>query len=112
MASWMLGLPTSMRSPFSFVGGEQPWRTEWHDVWGFYFEDKWQLTPKLTLNLGMRYDVIVPTYSRSDYCCAFVDQSFPGWQLPVRHTREAGDTRDNSLVSLVNTPRLYVTQGC
>ena len=29
-----------------------------------------------------------------------------------RHTRKAGDTRDNSLVSLVNTPRLYVTQGC
>ena len=89
MASWMLGLPTSMRSPFSFVGGEQPWRTEWHDVWGFYFEDKWQLPPKLTLNLGMRYDVIVPTYSRSDYCCAFVDQSFPGWQLVLPGRAEA-----------------------
>ena len=81
MASWMLGLPTRMRSPFSFVGGEQPWQTDSNDVWGFYFEDKWQLTPKLTLNLGMRYDMIIPTYSTNDYCCGFVDQSFPGWQL-------------------------------
>ena len=29
-----------------------------------------------------------------------------------RHRRKARTTRDNSLVSLVNTPRLYVTQGC
>ena len=29
-----------------------------------------------------------------------------------RHRRKTRTTRDNSLVSLVNTPRLYVTQGC
>ena len=80
MASWMLGVPTLMSNGVDF-GGEVPWRSQWHDVWGFYFEDKWQLTPKLTLNLGMRFDVIVPTYSPSDYCCAVLDQSFPGWQL-------------------------------
>ena len=80
MASWMLGLPTTMRSTFTY-GGEEPWQTDWNDVWGFYFEDKWQLTPKLTLNLGMRYDMIIPTYSPTDYCCAFVDQSYPGWHL-------------------------------
>ena len=82
MASWMLGLPSSMRRPNSF-GGEEPWRTAWNDVWGYYFEDKWQVNPKLTLNLGMRYDVIIPTYSPSDYCCALLDKSHPGWQLVV-----------------------------
>ena len=79
MASWMLGVPSSLRSTFDF--GEEAWRTDWNDVWGFYFEDKWQLTPKLTLTLGMRFDMIIPTYSPNDYCCAFVDQSYPGWQL-------------------------------
>ena len=82
MATWMLGVPTSLFSSNDF-GDEEPWQTKWSDVWGFYFEDKWQLTPKLTLNLGMRFDVIVPTYSPSDYCCAVLDQSFPGWQLAV-----------------------------
>ena len=80
MASWMLGLPSSMRNSFSY-GGEEPWRTAWNDVWGFYFEDKWQVSPKLTLNLGARFDTIIPTYSPSDYCCAILDRSYPGWQL-------------------------------
>jgi hypothetical protein len=82
MASWMLGLPNSMRNTNNF-GGELPWRVAWNDVWGFYFSDKWQVTPKLTLNLGMRFDVIVPTYSPGDYCCALLDRDFPGWQLVV-----------------------------
>ncbi len=82
MASWMLGLVSTMRNPFSF-GGEEPWRTAWNDVWGFYVEDKWQINPKLTINLGLRYDLIIPTYSPSDYCCAILDKSYPGWQLVV-----------------------------
>ena len=82
MASWMFGVPTLMSNGVDF-GGEVPWRSQWHDVWGFYFEDKWQFTPKLTLNLGMRFDVIVPTYSPSDYCCAVLDRDFPGWQLKL-----------------------------
>ncbi len=82
MASWMLGLPSSIRSPFTF-GGEEPWRTAWNDVWGAYIADKWQVSPKLTLNLGLRWDTIIPTYSPSDYCCAILDQSYPGWQLVV-----------------------------
>ncbi len=82
MASWMLGLPTQMNRPVSF-GGEEPWRTAWNDVLGFYFEDKWQINPRLTLNLGLRYDIIIPTYSPSDYCCAILDRSYSGWQLVV-----------------------------
>lgn len=82
MASWMLGLPTSMTRTNTF-GGEQPWRTAWNDVWGFYFEDKWQVNPKLTINLGLRYDMIIPTYSPSDYCCALLDRNYPDWQLVV-----------------------------
>jgi hypothetical protein len=30
--------------------------TRWGGVMGFYFQDSWKATPKLTVNIGMRYD--------------------------------------------------------
>lgn len=32
-----------------------PWQTS--DYWGFYGQDEWRVTPKLTLNFGLRYDI-------------------------------------------------------
>lgn len=34
--------------------------------WGFYFQDDWKITPKLTLNLGVRYDFDVPRWEKFD----------------------------------------------
>src|SRR5439155_17563442 len=34
--------------------------------WGFYVQDDWKLTPKLTVNLGYRYDFDVPRTERLD----------------------------------------------
>ena len=31
-----------------------------YKYWGVYFQDNWRATPKLTLNLGLRYEVQVP----------------------------------------------------
>ena len=28
--------------------------------WGFFFQDDWKVTPRLTLNLGVRYDFVTP----------------------------------------------------
>jgi hypothetical protein len=34
--------------------------------WGFYFQDDWKITPKLTLNLGIRYEFDVPRWEKYD----------------------------------------------
>ncbi|MDQ1472881.1 MAG: hypothetical protein QOJ99_4361 [Bryobacterales bacterium] len=36
-------------------------------VMGFYFQDSWKFNPKLTINIGMRYDrTFIPPYGRPD----------------------------------------------
>jgi hypothetical protein len=41
--------------------------TRWGGVMGFYFQDSWKMTPKLTVNLGLRYDrTFIPPYGRDD----------------------------------------------
>jgi hypothetical protein len=32
-----------------------PWST--NDYWGFYTQDDWRITPRFTLNIGLRYDI-------------------------------------------------------
>lgn len=83
VASWLLGVPSEIRQSFSFENNEEPWKANNQDVWGFYFEDKWQLSPKLTLTAGLRYDLQIPVYGPNSFCCAAVDFSYPGWQLAI-----------------------------
>src|SRR5215470_11439294 len=62
VASFLLGIPSgdTYRNEFETEHGG------WVD--GFYFQDQWRITPKLTVNLGARYDVtFAPLYgSRKD----------------------------------------------
>jgi hypothetical protein len=53
LASFLMGIPTSgnrRNLQKLIVGG-------WVD--GFYAADQWKITPKLTVNLGLRYDMVI-----------------------------------------------------
>ncbi len=57
-ADFLLGLPLNVTTPGPLVPGGA---VEYRD--GFFFMDKWQVSPKLTLNLGLRYEL--PTVPES-----------------------------------------------
>ena len=37
-----------------------------YNYYGFYFQDDWRVTPKLTVNIGLRWDYTAPPYSGKD----------------------------------------------
>lgn len=59
LASFLLNVPDS-------AGRRNVHETmRWGGVIGFYFHDQWKVTPKLTVNLGLRYDrTFIPPYGK------------------------------------------------
>jgi hypothetical protein len=53
LASALLGVPVGQ----TYIG--QKW-TESFAEWGIFFQDQWKVTPKLTVNIGLRYDKLNP----------------------------------------------------
>lgn len=53
LASALLGVPVAQ----DFIG--QNW-TESFNEFGYFLQDQWKLTPKLTVNIGLRYDRLNP----------------------------------------------------
>ncbi len=60
MASFMLGLPQSGSAPFNASGLYS------QHFYGTYIQDDWRVTPKLTINLGLRWDLETPVTERFD----------------------------------------------
>jgi Carboxypeptidase regulatory-like domain len=85
VASFLTGIPNEMVQRYNFTGGKEtdPELDFINAYWGFFFEDKWQVNPKLTLSLGLRYDLPRPVYSGNRYGQAIVDFNTPGWQLAI-----------------------------
>jgi hypothetical protein len=64
MASYLLGAAASGAITSSFAAAESS------VYWGLYAQDDWKVSPKLTLNIGVRYEVDVPRterYNRLSY---------------------------------------------
>lgn len=79
-ADFLLGIPVSSNVDTVFTGDLR------YKEYGAFFQDDWKVTPKLTLNLGVRWDFIEPPFERDDRQANFlVDQRkliFPDNQIP------------------------------
>jgi hypothetical protein len=60
VADFLLGLPS--QSTIAITG---PPFNAYENVWAFYAQDQFQVTPKLTINYGLRYEVHPPFFDRT-----------------------------------------------
>jgi hypothetical protein len=79
-ASFLLGLPPAS---VTYVGSTRRGDmnvSNWEN--GFFFQDNWQISPKVTLNLGVRYEIITPFVDKDDLMINFDPKTSknPGFQ--------------------------------
>ena len=55
--------------------------------WGFYVHDDWRIVPKLTLNLGLRYDFDVPRWETQDRMSYWDLEAQSPYRCRLRHPR-------------------------
>lgn len=83
LADLLLGLPLSANgSATSLAGNYRGYN------FGFFFQDDWKATRRLTLNLGLRYDYSSRLAESLDHLTAF-DRSYPGGRLLMAGTSKA-----------------------
>jgi outer membrane receptor protein involved in Fe transport len=75
LADFLLGRPAQFRQ-----GGGEPAKHFVGHTGAFYVQDDWRVTPRLTLNFGLRYELPVPYYDKQDRVASFQ----PGRQSQVR----------------------------
>jgi hypothetical protein len=101
-ASFLLGLPntTSLLRASDY--------SEYSKTWGFFVQDDWRVTSKLTLNLGLRYEVETALTERNDKSVSGFDYNYTQPIEPTVQARYAA-LNDPALKALV--PQLGVKGG-
>lgn len=79
-ADFLLGLPNTMNQDSPAVKIDNGW------YYGFFLQDDFRIHPRLTLNLGLRYDLQMPITDARDRLLTFV----PGVQSRVSPTAPRG----------------------
>jgi hypothetical protein len=91
MASYLLGLPHNSNSSFAW-NADKFWSQHFA---AFYLQNDWRVTPKLSLNFGLRWDFETPTTERYNRLTSLFD---PTVENPISGAAQAAYT------SILNNP--------
>lgn len=88
LAAFLLGIPTASTSQslIDTTGINYSAQSQYH---GFFFHDDWRVTPKLTLNLGLRYELELGLTERYDRFIRGFDTTTPS---PIQAAAQAAYT--------------------
>ncbi len=120
-ADVLLGKPKVIHQRYSYTGSGPfaPEPTELIPYYGIYFNDKIQFTPRLTISLGLRYDLPVPLYTSDRYGNAIYrpatdDLAIPGRApgLPLHYiSTPKSDVAPRFSAAFQARPRLVLRAG-
>ena len=83
-ADVLLGLPSVIHQRFNYTSGG-PFAPEPNVVspyYAGYFNDKWQVTNRLTVSYGLRYELPLPMFATNSICCAIYEPSTDTLAIP------------------------------
>ena len=95
-AAFLLGMPTTMSITRS------PTFDEYSRTFGFFVQDDWRINNKMTLNLGLRYEVETPLVERNNQTVTNFDYAY---NQPIQAAAQAAyaNLNDPTLKAFVST---------
>ena len=66
--NFLLGLPPTT---VTYIGAPRPPMNVYNWEQGFFFQDDWKVSSRLTLNMGLRYELITPFVDKNDLLANF-----------------------------------------
>lgn len=123
MADVVMGAPKHIHQLDQISGGDAtaPELDVMFPYWGAYGNDKFQITPRLTLSVGLRWDLSMPVYDPNQLCCAVYQPTADGGVVAIpglatglpQHYLSAGKANFAPRFSLAYNPtdRLVLRAG-
>jgi hypothetical protein len=97
LADLLLGVPSSASITTPTIGDLR------QRYYGFYFQDDWQVSKNLTLNLGIRWDLSSPFWDRLNRMSNFVIDPGPDFNKFVLAGSRGSSIPDRALVNFYKT---------
>jgi hypothetical protein len=97
LADLLLGVPSSAGVTTPTIGDPR------QRYYGFYFQDDWQVSKNLTLNLGIRWDLSSPFWDRLNRMNNFVIDPGPDFNKFIVAGSRGSSIPDRALVNFYKT---------